>query len=82
MSKVGNPEFEKKAKQVLVEAKVLVSSDYVAKKLHIGFATARALLFGLTIKDEVELIRTSGTPLFRLSNNKGKGDDNGVPRNG
>lgn len=76
--KFGNQEFEGQVKNVLREAKCQCSPEYVAKKLKVGFGTARAVLLHLAAKGEIEMFETTTAPFFSIGESQGNGEGNGA----
>jgi len=63
---VGNPEVETHALEVVREAGVPVSIDYVAHHLGVSWHTARSILLRLAVKGKLKMIDTTKGPVFAL----------------
>lgn len=65
-TKVGNQQIEQEVLKILADAKISVSTSFLAKKLNMGWGTARAVLLDMVIKGKVKMISTNITPLFYI----------------
>jgi hypothetical protein len=65
--KIGTPEYESKALEILRNAKTPVSVGYVDLKLGVCWGTARAILFELTLKGKVKAQQTDNGKFFTIA---------------
>lgn len=55
-----------KVLEILKQAKIPVSVDYVAKNVGVGWGTARGFLFELALQGEIIAEKTTKSWVFRL----------------
>ena len=66
-SKFNNPEVESQILDLLYEAKIPVSIDYVANHLEIAWGTARAILLDMALEGKIKAEKTTKSLIFSLS---------------
>jgi len=71
---VGNPEVEARALELIREAGMPVSIDYVARRLGVSWQTARGILLYLTIKGKLKIMDTTKGPVFALIEEGSRGE--------
>lgn len=64
MQKLDIPQMEKQALNLIGEARIPVTVDYIARKLKISWDTARSLLLGLAIQDQLKATKTMKSWVF------------------
>ena len=74
MRLVGSPEVEAKALELIREAGMPVSIDYVARSLGVSWQTARTILLYLVIKGKLKMIDTTKGPVFILRKESLRGE--------
>ena len=72
-SKVGDPEFQARVVELLQNATMPVSVDYIAHNLSVSWTTARAILFELSMKDRIKAQKTSKSWIFWMPESESEG---------
>lgn len=67
MTKFNNPDIEKKVLNILREANMPASVDYVANHLKISWGTARAILLDLALEGKIRAEKTTKSLIFSVS---------------
>ncbi len=63
-TKFGNPVIQESVIKLLKETGMPVSVDFVARKLGVGWGTARAILLDLAVQGRIRMVKTTKSLIF------------------
>ncbi len=77
--KVSTPEYEAKVLEALSNVENPVTVQFIADQCELGWGTARAVLYDLTLQGRIKMQQTTSTPFFCLERGEEekKSEENG-----